>query len=225
MYLAGPTAGHNSRGIDMIDAITFETAHLLGDALPSMYRFRHRVFVERQKYDVPNHNGMEWDQFDTPVAVYLLWRDDERQVRGMFRLIPTTFPYMIKEVWPQFVNGNEFPSQPDVWETSRFGIDRDLPPLARERIFGELMCASLEYGLANGVREYVTLTAPTFFRSGIRNYGCAVEYLGPRQKLEGFRVVVGKWGVSQDSLAMMRRYHGIDGPVLRIAEQRQAQAA
>jgi N-acyl-L-homoserine lactone synthetase len=209
----------------MIDAITFETAHLLGDALPSMYRFRHRVFVERQNYDVPNHNGMEWDQFDTPAAAYLLWRDDERQVRGMFRLIPTTFPYMIKEVWPQLVNCGELPSHPDVWETSRFGVDRDLPPSVRKRIFGELMCASTEYGLANGVHEYVTLTAPALFRSGISHSGCAVTYLGARQKLVGLPVVVGKWSVSQDTLTNMRRYHGIDGPVLRIAEESQARAA
>ena len=209
----------------MIDAITFETAHLLGDALPSMYRFRHRVFVERQNYDVPNHNGMEWDQFDTPAAVYLLWRDDERKVRGMFRLIPTTFPYMIKEVWPQLVESDKLPSRPDMWETSRFGIDRDLPPPERKRIFGELMCASTEFGLANGIREYVTLTAPAFFRSAISNYDLAVEYLGTRHKLERLPVVVGKWGVSQDKLTMMRRYHGIDGPVLRVAEESQAQAA
>jgi acyl homoserine lactone synthase len=50
----------------MIDAISLETAHLLGDALPSAYRLRHRIFIERQKYDVPSHRGMEWDQFDTP---------------------------------------------------------------------------------------------------------------------------------------------------------------
>jgi acyl homoserine lactone synthase len=209
----------------MIDAITFETAHLLGDALPSMYRFRHRVFVERRNYDVPHYRGMEWDQFDTPAAVYLLWRDDESQVRGMFRLIPTSFPYMIKDVWPQLVNCGELPSHPDVWETSRFGVDRDLPPPVRKRIFGELMCASTEYGLANGVREYVTLTAPALFRSGISQSGCAVTYLGARQKLVGLPVVVGKWGVSQDTLTKMRRYHDIDGPVLRIAEERQAQAA
>jgi len=209
----------------MIDAITFETAHLLGDALPSMYRFRHRVFVERQNYAVPNHNGMEWDQFDTPAAVYLLWRDDKRKVCGMFRLIPTTFPYMIKEVWPHFANCGELPSHSDVWETSRFSIDRELPPTERKRIFGELMCALTEYGLTNGVREYVTLTAPAFFRNGISNYGAAVEYLGARHKVDRLPVVVGKWGVSQDMLTMMRRYHGIDGPVLRIAEERQAQAA
>jgi acyl homoserine lactone synthase len=209
----------------MIDAITFETAHLLGDALPSMYRFRHRVFVERQNYDVPNYKGMEWDQFDTPAAVYLLWRDDERQVRGMFRLIPTTFPYMIKEVWPHLVDSDELPSHPAIWETSRFGIDRELPPEERKRIFGELMCASTEYGLANGVREYVTLTAPAILKSGICKSGCAVEYLGTRQRLGGLPVIVGKWGISQDTLALMRRHHGINGPVLRIAEERQAQAA
>ena len=57
----------------MIDAISLETAHLLGDALPSAHRLRHRIFIGRQKYAVPSHRGMEWDQFDTPAAVYMLW--------------------------------------------------------------------------------------------------------------------------------------------------------
>jgi hypothetical protein len=29
----------------MIDAISLETAHLLGDALPSAHRLRHRIFI------------------------------------------------------------------------------------------------------------------------------------------------------------------------------------
>lgn len=209
----------------MIDVITFETAHLLGDALPSMYRFRHRVFVERQCYTVPNYRGMEWDQFDTPAAVYLLYRDDKHQVRGMFRLIPTTFPYMIKELWPHLVESGELPSHPCTWETSRFSIDRDLPPPVRKRVFGELMCASTEYGLVNGICEFMTLTAPALLRSGISSAGCAVEFLGGRRKVAGLPVVVGKWGVSQDTLTKLRRHHGINGSVLRIAEERRARAA
>ena len=50
----------------MIDAISLETAHLLGDALPSAHRLRHRIFVERQKYDVPRRRGMEWDSSIRP---------------------------------------------------------------------------------------------------------------------------------------------------------------
>ena len=35
-------------------------------------RLRHRLFVERNGWQVPSHDGMEYDQFDTPAAVYLV---------------------------------------------------------------------------------------------------------------------------------------------------------
>jgi N-acyl-L-homoserine lactone synthetase len=209
----------------MIDAITFETAHLLGDALPSMYRLRHRVFVERKNYEVPNYRGMEWDQFDTPAAVYLLWRDENHQVRGMMRLIPTTFPYMIKELWPDLVDSGEFPSRPDVWEITRFGVDRDLEPEMRKRACSELVAALFEYGLAAGIRQYLCLTMLPILRNAVGKAGCTVDLLGAPQKLGGLPVVAGKFGVSRNALAKIRRHHGIGESILRIAGERQAQAA
>jgi acyl homoserine lactone synthase len=209
----------------MIDAMTFETAHLLGDALPSMYRLRHRVFVERQNYDVPNYRGMEWDQFDTPAAVYLLWRDENRRVRGTMRLIPTTFPYMIKELWPDLVDNGEFPSRQDVWEITRFGVDRDLEPQTRRRACAELVCGLFEYGLAAGVDEYLCLTALPILKNAIGKAGCTVDLLGAPQKLGGLPVVAGKFAVTRTALAKVRRHHGVGEPILKIAEERPARAA
>ena len=114
----------------MIDAISLETAHLLGDALPSAHRLRHRIFVERQKYDVPRRRGMEWEQFDTPATIYLLWRGEMAHVRAIARLIPTSLPYTIQRLWPELVRNGDMPSSDDIWEVTRFGIDRDL---GRER--------------------------------------------------------------------------------------------
>jgi acyl homoserine lactone synthase len=209
----------------MIDAITFETAHLLGDALPSMYRLRHRIFVERKNYQVPNYRGMEWDQFDTPAAVYLLWRDDDRRVRGMMRLIPTTFPYMVKELWPQLVESGEFPCRPNVWEITRFGVDRDLQPDLRKRVCAELVCGLFEYGLAAGISEYICLTALPILRNAIGKAGCTVDLLGAPQKLGGLPVVAGKFSITRNALGKVRRHHGVQEPILRIPEERAAQAA
>lgn len=209
----------------MIDAITFETAHLLGDALPSMYRLRHRVFVERKNYQVPNYRGMEWDQFDTPAAVYLLWRDDDRRVRGVMRLIPTTFPYMVKELWPQLVESGELPSRPSTWEITRFGVDRELEPELRKRVCAELVCGMFEYALATGIDEYICLTALPILRNAIAKAGCTVDVLGAPQKLGGVPVVAGKFDVTRNALGKMRRHHGIEEPIMRIAEERPAQAA
>ncbi len=54
----------------MIDVLTWENAHFYGSALASQHRLRYRLFVERQGWDVPCYQGMEYDQFDTPAAVY-----------------------------------------------------------------------------------------------------------------------------------------------------------
>jgi acyl homoserine lactone synthase len=209
----------------MIDSITFETAHLLGDALPSMYRLRHRVFVERQNYEVPNYRGMEWDQFDTPAAVYLLWRDDDRRVRGMMRLIPTTFPYMVKELWPQLMENGDLPSRPSTWEITRFGVDRELEPELRKRVCAELVCGMFEYALSAGITDYLCLTMLPVLRNAIGKAGCTVELLGTPQKLGGLPVVVGKFGVTRNALDKVRRHHGVQEPILRIVEEQSAQAA
>jgi N-acyl-L-homoserine lactone synthetase len=87
----------------MIDAITWENSHLYGNALVSQHRLRHRVFVEREGYQVPTYHGLEYDQYDTPAAVYLVWRDEKGEARGISRLIPTERPYMIRDIWSDFV--------------------------------------------------------------------------------------------------------------------------
>ncbi len=209
----------------MIDAITLETAHHLGDALPSMHRLRHRIFVERQHYQVPCWRGMEWDQFDTPAAVYLLWRDPASQVRAVSRLIPTTMPYMIQQLWPELVERGDIPARSDVWEVTRFGIDRALDPATRTRIFGEMFCAYAEFGLRTSISEYIFVTPAKVIDSALGNAGVDVQRLSLPRRLGTLPVVVARSPVSQDALLKLRRHHAVPGPVLRIAGEDEAQAA
>jgi hypothetical protein len=51
------------RETGMIEALNFENAYRHGDALPVLLRMRYGEFVERLKYEVPNYNGMEYDQY------------------------------------------------------------------------------------------------------------------------------------------------------------------
>ena len=59
----------------MIDVVTLATAHYFGDALASQARLRYRMFVACRNIEHAHFDGMEYDRFDTPSAVYLLWRD------------------------------------------------------------------------------------------------------------------------------------------------------
>lgn len=204
----------------MIDAITLETAHHLGDALASMHRLRHRVFVERQKYDVPTYHNMEWDQFDTPAAVYLVWRDEEGEARAVTRLIPTTLPYMIQELWADLVDGEALPSHDKIWEATRFGIDRGLSPDKRREVLGELVCGCLEFGLRNNIDEFLCIMPIQIINGAIRAAGVTVDVLGEPKKLGGLPVVSGRVHITRQALLSARRFYGITTPVLNVAGER-----
>lgn len=204
----------------MIDAITLETAHHLGDALASMHRLRHRVFVERQKYQVPTYRNMEWDQFDTPAAVYLVWRDEDGEARAVTRLIPTTLPYMIQELWADLVDGQTLPSDENVWEATRFGIDRGLSPDKRREVLGELVCGCLEFGLRNDIAEFLCVMPIQIINGAIRAAGVTVDVLGEPKKLGGLPVVSGRVHITRQALLSARRFYGLKNPVLNVAGER-----
>ena len=104
----------------------WESAHRCGEARLSQHRLRYELFVRRQGWDVPHHNGLEYDQFDTPAAKYIVRLDTDSRACGETRLLPTTRPYMIRTIWPQLVN-HCFEEGESIWEATRFGVARAIP--------------------------------------------------------------------------------------------------
>jgi acyl homoserine lactone synthase len=208
----------------MIDCITLETSHLFGSALASQHRLRHRVFVERQQWNIPSYRGMEYDQYDTPAAHYLVWRDDDGEVRGVSRLSPTSRPYMLAEQWPDMVTKVELPDSDLIWEGTRFGIDRDLEPALRKRVLGELVVAYLEFSLRNGIRRIVGVMPTLIWRAVFVNSGWPVEFMGEVRRLGPDKVAAGAMEVSPEVLARVRAKTGIHHPVLRTADDLLVQA-
>ena len=139
----------------MLYAINVENQHLYGDAMPQLLRLRYRQFKERQNYEVRVYKDMEYDQYDTPETVYLVWLGEQNAVCGTSRLNPTCGPYMLKDIWSDMVEGHELPASSDVWEGTRICIDKGLPAAQRERIKWEIVLGYLEFGLANGIKAYV----------------------------------------------------------------------
>ncbi|MCB2102033.1 MAG: hypothetical protein KDE22_14245 [Rhodobacterales bacterium] len=198
----------------MIEAVTWETAHLYGDALASQHRLRYRLFIERHAWDIPSYHGMEYDQYDTPAATYLIYRDRQGEARGVTRLIPTTRPYMIQELWPDMVQDGPLPVSERIWEGSRFGIDNDLPTAERALVGGALVAACLEHGLAHGLDSYYVLMPSAIIRRVIGGVGCPFEWTGPAQRMGKYKVAVARVPVTRAALAAVRDAVGITRPVL-----------
>jgi len=200
----------------MIEAMNFETAHFAGDALPAMFRLRYQVFIERERYEVPSYNGMEWDQFDNPAAHYLLRRDRQGRAAGVARMIPTTERYMVKDLWPDMVEGGELPSRPDVWELTRVGVRAGLDARERNSVHCDLLLGFFEFGLAYGIRSYIIVTPMRLIREHFLNRGHSVAILGEPKRLGRVPVCAARLDVSMESLLRVRSDYGVMGPALRF---------
>lgn len=195
-------------------SLNWETIHLHGEAWISHHRLRHRLFVERQGWDVPSYRGMEHDEFDTPAAQYLLWLDAEGETRGMVRLLPTAQPYMVKKLWPDLVPG-ELPESDSVWEATRFGCDHDLDATTRRRAVAEILCAMHEFGIVNEVDRYLAVMPIRLLKHVIVKAGCHVTMLGPQRTFGRLRATAAYLAVNRNVLAELRRRACIVNPVFQ----------
>lgn len=192
--------------------VSWETAHLYGEAWISHHRLRHDIFVGRQGWNIPTYNSLEYDQFDTPAAKYVLWLDSAGQARGVTRLLRTTLPYMIKSLWPELLQ-QTLPETDRIWEATRFGCDRSLDPATRRRVVAELICGCLEFGLANGIHRYLGLMPVAVFEHVIAAAGCNVEIQTPSFRMGRHDVAAGYIDVSLASLTEVRAKAGIQQPI------------
>jgi acyl homoserine lactone synthase len=149
------------------------------DHINEMYRLRARVFRDRMGWDIPTIAGMEIDGYDALGPYYMLIQDVETHVRGCWRLMPTEGPNMLKDTFPQLLDGKEAPLGRHIWELSRFAIETD-----GAQTFGfadQTMHAIHElvtFADRMGITRYVTVTTTAIERM-LKRAGIEVTRLGP----------------------------------------------
>jgi N-acyl-L-homoserine lactone synthetase len=205
----------------MIDCVSISTSHLFGgNPIYEQHRLRHECIVQRQSWNVPTIRNMEYDQYDNPAACYLVWRDKNGTARGSSRLYPTDRPYMLQEIFPHLVSKISMPKSSRVWEGSRFCIDANLQPEMRKRIMQEIIVGYLEFGLRQGVANFVGVMYPAYWRNIFISNGWDVEFLGePHRSAEGHKIVAGSVTVSRAALEKVRGKTGIRETVLNYGDE------
>lgn len=133
------------------------------DVLESLYRFRTEMFYKRLKWDLNIDKGLEKDQYDEVNPVYLLSRNHLDEVQSCARLLPTTGPYMLREVFSQMLQGEAAPENDSVWELSRFAV---IPPGGTDKqqatfhpITLSMMQQAVHFADRNGIERYVIVTS------------------------------------------------------------------
>jgi N-acyl-L-homoserine lactone synthetase len=193
------------------------------------HRLRYRSIILRQNWDVPNYDGLEFDQYDNPATKYLVYRDVSGSVRGVSRLYPTTLPYMLEEKFSHFITTQKIPKDPNVWEGSRFCVDHTLPAEMRKRIINEIVVSYLETGIKHNIKAIVGLMYPAYWRSIFIKAGWNIDFMGDVIELNDGNKARSAWlPVSEKILSDVRKTTGINEKITNFGERNEkdiAQAA
>lgn len=128
-----------------VTTLSYDNLHNHGELFANMFRARRQTFIEHKKWDLPEANGMEFDQYDTPASRWVAVHEFGRVLAGV-RLTPTTarcgiYSYMIRDAQlglldslPQDLLFDESPVAAHIWESSRVFVSHDVPSKLRLRV-------------------------------------------------------------------------------------------
>lgn len=185
-----------------------------GIELAAMHRQRRALFVDALGWrGLSVTNGEERDGYDTAGATYLLAIDGAGAVRGSLRLLPTTGPHMLSDVFPDFVTGLP-PRGPAILEWTRHapGLP-DWPPAVNEAARIALHLGVLEYAAAHGVVAF-TAIMETWLARRARLMGWACAPIGPQRSYGEGEAVAVLNPVRPGHLEALRAKTGRRSPVL-----------
>lgn len=152
--------------------------------------YRHEVFIDMLGWQLDTPIGIEQDQFDRPDTIYVVARNDQRQITGCARLLPTTKPYLLGEVFPQLLNGLTLPCSVDIWELSRFAAVDVKNETAANRgqlsspIAVDLLRTAIQTAASFGAKRLITVS-PIGIERLLRRAGFRAHRAGPPMVLDG----------------------------------------
>jgi acyl homoserine lactone synthase len=143
-----------------------------------MHTLRAKVFRGRLGWEVPVLSGMEIDGYDALEPMYMLMKEPGGGLRGCWRLLPTEGPYMLKDSFAQLLDGQAAPSDPDIWELSRFALETDgASRFGFAQVTMEAIEAVIRFAHEQGMKRYVTVTTTAIERL-LRRAGVVTTRLG-----------------------------------------------
>lgn len=200
----------------VIDALN---RHLHGDILDDMFRLRARVFAGRLGWDVTVKDGREVDRFDALDPAYLVGLDEEDQVVSCIRLLQTTGPHMLADVFSDILQGQPPLRAATLWESTRFCVDterlgaQDRGQGAIARATSALMAATLDYARRSGIADIITVIDPVMDRVLKRSDNAPHGYVGATVQMGKTRALAALLDCTEERIARVRAFAGLTGPL------------
>lgn len=184
--------------------------HVLQSAAPSashavlrsMFAARKSVFVDLLKWDVPVLDGRyEVDQFDDVHATYLILAEPDGTHLGSARLLPTTRPHILGHLYRDLCD--EVPLRaPDIFEITRFCLDRRLKARERRQVRDALVNALVDHALANGITAYSAIAEMGWYQQ-ILAFGWRCMPLGLPRVIDGRMLAALRIDITPETPALL----------------------
>jgi acyl homoserine lactone synthase len=151
--------------------------------LSASYHLRHQVFADRLQWVAKSDDGLEVDSYDafaTSVGLF----DEERKLRGVFRMVSPPYPFMIEsEFSPCLLPNYEIRKERDTVEITRLALDPTLVGKGLSiRLMQILFKGVYQWSIQNDVRYLYMVIEKRFLRV-LRGMGFPCEAISPAVSL------------------------------------------
>lgn len=154
--------------------------------MDSMFRLRTEVFCERLGWEVRVEQGREHDWFDLIGPRYLVAHTGASHGRavGCCRLLPSLGPNMLRDVFPQLLDGRSAPAAPEILEVSRFAVSDTCTAggAGFSAVPARMVSAALQDSARRGAEALVGVTSAAFERM-LLGLGIELRRLGRPQRI------------------------------------------
>ena len=167
--------------------------------LRAMFAARKSVFVDLLKWQIPVLDGrFEVDQFDDEHARYVILSEPDSTHLASARLLPTLRPHILDSFYATLCDAPP-PRGEDVFEITRFCLDRNLRAAERRVVRNRLVTAIADHALANRISRYVAIAEMNWFQQ-ILAFGWQCQPLGTPRWHEGSLLVALEIEIGSDTL-------------------------
>ena len=156
--------------------LSFANFHNHGELFSNILRARRDCFILKNQWDLPQVEGMEYDQYDTPASRWIAVHDTDGRVLAGVRLTPTThrcgiYSYMIRDAQnglldsiPADLLHEQAPVDDATWEVTRGFVASNLPAGQRSKVRLKLVLEMLKTSRSEGIGRMLALLPSNWHR-------------------------------------------------------------
>ncbi|KKN37397.1 hypothetical protein LCGC14_0763820 [marine sediment metagenome] len=175
--------------------VCVENQHRYGQLYADLLRARKTVFIDQKAWDLPQADGMEFDQYDTPQSRSVVIHEYGRVLAGV-RLLPTTaqcgcYSYMLRDAQrgllpniPEYILYEPAPVATHVWEATRLFVTKNEPAERRLIIQAKLIKAMANAATQQGATHVIGIV-PAAFQRWMNRLGLSALPVGPKLNISG----------------------------------------